>query len=121
MSRLERKVDFQWARVATIHVPAENTAVDGFLPEEERELVIAKGRGKFEGRIMVQIGFVKKAKGSAPQGFIYRPGTEYEALRQGRDLFVDPEALRNGEVVIFSEESNMRGLWVPVEKLGTLK
>ena len=79
---LREKIDPDSAFIASVHIPAENTAIDGVLPEEVLDLVAARGIGMFEGKTMVQIG---RMRGRAPVGIIYRPSVEYAGFRKGRN------------------------------------
>ena len=111
---LKEKIDPSSAFIARVHIPAEDTVFDGLLREEDVDLVVARGRGKFEGRLMVQIG---EMRGRAPVGIIYRPVAQYRAFRQGKEIYIDPNSLRKGNITTYSTQ---RGLWVPLDTLGNI-
>ena len=110
---LKEKIDPSSAFIANLHIPEDNTAIDGVLPAEDLDMVVAKGVGKFEGRLMVQLG---RLQGRTPIGIVYRPGAEYVGYRQGRERYIDPDYLKNGN----TSSSYKRGLWVPIELLGSI-
>lgn len=105
------KIDPQTARVVTFRIPAFAEPVDGILPEETKEMVIADGVGKFTGQTMVQVGYMSTVT-RAPIGFVYRQLQTYQGFRRGRDIFIDPENLK--------PNPDKRGLWIKAQELGEI-
>lgn len=111
----ERKIDPRSARLANIVVHPSTNLFDGDLPGERKEMVIAEGRGKFEGITMVLIEEI--SSDGTFKGLVYRPAEEYQAICRGREVFIDPENLRLGVIQIVKGK---RGGWLPLEKIGVL-
>ena len=108
------KIDLNTARLARVYIPPFEEPIDGILPAEEVEMVVAQGKGKFAGETMVQIGHMS-CQTKAPIGFVYRQPYTYQGFRRGRDIFIDPSNLKEG---IITTISNERGLWVRLEGSG---
>lgn len=113
---ITRKIDPITAKIVNFLIPACLDPLDGLLPEEIREMVVANGEGKFSGTLMVQIGVMDRVTRS-PIGLVYRQEITYQGFRRGRDVFIDPLELGKGVVNLVSEK---RGLWVPAERLGII-
>lgn len=110
------KIDPTTARVARVFVPSFEDPIDGVLPAEEAEMVVAEGKGKFTGVTMVQIGHMSRET-RAPIGFIYRQPSLYQGFRRGVDVCIDPSNLREGVITSVSQE---KGLWVRLEGVGNI-
>lgn len=106
-----KKVDPQTARIVTFRIPSFMEPIDGTLPEETREMVIADGVGKFAGQTMVEVGYMSTLA-RAPIGFVYRQPQTYQGFRRGRDVFIDPENLKTA--------NDRKGLWIKAEELGVI-
>lgn len=104
-----KKIDPQTAMIVTVRIPAFEDPFDGTLPEETREMVIAKGVGKFADQTMVEVGYMSRIT-KAPIGFVYRQPQTYQGFRRGRDVFIDPENLKTA--------NDRKGLWIKAEELG---
>ncbi len=111
-----QKVDLKTARLAMVDVPPFEEPIDGLLPAERVAMVVAEGKGKFEGATMVEIGVLDRQTKTL-RGFVYRQPVTYQGFRRGRDVFVDPADLSEGVVRLVPQK---RGLWVRLEELGTL-
>lgn len=111
------KIDIASVHLARVRVDEYIDPIDGVLPEETREMIVATGRRKFHGQTLVQVGVLDIATQTSGSD-IYRPLVTYEAYRVGRDVYVDLSMLKEGTVVTHTDK---RGLWAPLEKVGTIE
>lgn len=117
MERLRaNKINIDTARIARVFIPPFEEPIDGTLPAEEVEMVVAEGKGKFAGETMVQVGHMNRET-KAPVGFVYRQPSTYQGFRRGRDVCIELPSLKEGIVVA---SPNERGLWIRLEGFGRI-
>ncbi len=111
------RINSATAKLAWFKVPASENPFDGVLPEERVEMVVAQGRSRLRGEILVQIGMVGPETLGPRYVGVYRPELTDQGYRRGRDIFVDPSDLRKG---IIHTSPDIYGLWIKAQNLGII-
>lgn len=104
-------IEVESARIIAIEIPGLDD-VEGAIPSEKLDLIVAKGKGKFQGQLMVEVGVFHPETGTSncwiPRQWVFGNG-----LTDGKGvcLSVDVE-----ERVVYAEDGD-QGVWVPIDRL----
>ncbi len=104
------------ASISSINIP-EEMDVEEKTGGELVDLVVASGAGKYDGKMMAQVGmFHHKTRTS--NCYISKQWLFYQGLLEGKDIYIDPEGLRRGKVI--NPFDDAEGIWIPVDSLNKI-